>query len=176
MRVLLDACVLFPSVLREVLIGAADLGAFRPLWSARILDEWLHAAARLGREAEGIAQTEITLLRARFPQAEMQPAPLDDITLPDADDVHVLGAAVAGRANYLATKNLRDFPTRVVGRFGIQVTDPDVLLLSLLAEGHAIYHVVSAVRARTEAISGRPQLLRPLLRRAGLPRLGKQLG
>ena len=175
MRVLLDACVLLPSVLREVLMGAAHSGAFQPLWSARILGEWQHAAARLGAEAEGIARTEIALLRARFPDAETRPAPLDDLTLPDADDLHVLGAAVAGQADYLATKNLRDFPTRVVGRLGIQVTDPAVRLLSLCAEGHAIARVVAEVQARTEAISGRPQPLRPLLRRAGLPRLGKHL-
>ena len=36
MRVLLDACVLFPTVMREVLLGAAAEGAFVPMWSERI--------------------------------------------------------------------------------------------------------------------------------------------
>jgi hypothetical protein len=35
---------------------------------------------------------------------------------------------------------------------------------------------VAAVQARAEAASGRAQPLRPLLKRAGLPRLGKRLG
>jgi predicted nucleic acid-binding protein len=175
MRVLLDACILFPSVLREVLIGTAHLGAFEPIWSSQILDEWRHAAARLGPEAEGIARTEIALLQARYPKAAVRPAPLDDVTLPDTGDLHVLGAAVAGQADYLLTKNLRDFPTRVVGRLGIQVSDPDVLLLNLLDAGWDIAAVVQNTVAQTEAISGRDQPLRALMRRAGLPRLGKRL-
>jgi len=176
MRAILDACVLFPSVLREMLIGAADLGAYKPIWSARILDEWRHAAARLGDKEGGIARTEIALLRAAYPLAEVTPTPLDDITLPDPDDVHVLAAAVAGQADYLVTKNLRDFPNRVVGRFNVIVSDPDVMLLSLLEEGWDIEGVVQRTVARTEAISGREQPLRALMRRAGLPRLGKRLG
>src|SRR5690606_27704598 len=36
-RVLIDACVLFPTVLREMVVGAAAAGGFAPLWSARIL-------------------------------------------------------------------------------------------------------------------------------------------
>jgi hypothetical protein len=47
MRVLIDACVLYPTVMREVLIGVAAKGLFTPLWSARILEEWARAAARL---------------------------------------------------------------------------------------------------------------------------------
>ena len=48
MKAVLDACVLYPTVLREILIGVADAGLYQPLWSARILDEWRHAAVRLG--------------------------------------------------------------------------------------------------------------------------------
>src|SRR5690606_10011196 len=33
-RAVLDACVLYPTVLREILIGAADAGLYAPLWSA----------------------------------------------------------------------------------------------------------------------------------------------
>ena len=54
MKLLLDTCVLYPTVMREMLIGAAALGAFRPLWSARILEEWSRAAVKLG--PEGAAQ------------------------------------------------------------------------------------------------------------------------
>ncbi len=43
---LLDACVLYPTVMREMLLGCAARGLFRPLWSRRIEAEWLHTAAR----------------------------------------------------------------------------------------------------------------------------------
>ena len=57
-RVLLDACVLYPTVLRELLLGTAALGLYEPLWSARLLEEWARAAARLGPEGEAIARAE----------------------------------------------------------------------------------------------------------------------
>ena len=46
-RVLLDANVLFPTVLREILLGVARSGVYAPLWSARILEEWARATRRL---------------------------------------------------------------------------------------------------------------------------------
>ena len=39
MKVLIDACVLYPTVLRELVLGLAATGAFEPLWSARLLIE-----------------------------------------------------------------------------------------------------------------------------------------
>ena len=56
MRAALDACVLFPTVLREVLTGAAAAGLYQPVWSDRILEEWARATAKLGPAAEVIAR------------------------------------------------------------------------------------------------------------------------
>ena len=39
LRILIDACVLYPTVMREMVMGAARAGVFEPLWSARLLEE-----------------------------------------------------------------------------------------------------------------------------------------
>jgi predicted nucleic acid-binding protein len=177
MRVALDACVLFPRVLREMLIGAAAAGGFAPVWSARILEEWARATRRLPEGAEAIARAEIALLRAALPEAEaaVDPDLVERLSLPDPDDRHVLAAAIAGGAEALLTLNRGDFPTRTLTRHGIVLREPDGFLTELRAEGVDLAAVAEAVRARAERASGQPQRLRPLLKRAGLPRLSKAL-
>lgn len=176
-RVLLDANVLFPTVLREILLGVARSGAYAPLWSARILEEWARATRRLGPGAEEIARGEIALLRADWPGAEVTPPDglTATITLPDPDDAHVLAAAIAGGAETLLTLNRVDFPNRILARHGVIPRDPDGFLLELLEAGAPVGLAAEAARARAEAISGQPVALRPLLRRAGLNRLRKRL-
>ncbi|NBB98221.1 MAG: PIN domain-containing protein [Alphaproteobacteria bacterium] len=176
MRLVLDACVLFPTILRELLIGVAGQGGFTPLWSSRILGEWQHAAARLGPGGAAIASGEIALLRARWPEAEIpaDPALESRLFLPDPADCHVLAAALLGGAEAVITLNLRDFPTRQME--GLRARSPDDLLMELwLADSAMVEGVVAEVQARSAEISGQPRPLRPLLKRAKLPRLGKAL-
>ncbi|PQV54482.1 hypothetical protein [Paraburkholderia sp. BL21I4N1] len=45
--VVLDACALFPMVVRDVLLTFADHEFYAPRWSARIHDEWNFAANHL---------------------------------------------------------------------------------------------------------------------------------
>jgi predicted nucleic acid-binding protein len=177
MRVLVDACVLFPTVMREMVVGAAAAGGFAPLWSARILEEWARATRRLPEGAEAVARGEIALLRAAWPEAEVAVGEelVAGLSLPDPDDRHVLAAAIAGGAEMLLTLNRGDFPTRTLARHGVLLREPDGFLRELLAEGVNLGAVAAAVRARAERASGRPQALRTLLKRAGLPRLGKAL-
>ena len=54
MKALLDTCVIYPTVMREMLLEVAKGGGFEPLWSARILEEWQRAATKLG--PDGMAQ------------------------------------------------------------------------------------------------------------------------
>lgn len=178
MRVLIDACVLFPTVTRETVVGAAAAGGFVPLWSARILEEWARATRRLPEGAEHFARSEIALLRAAWPEAEVavDEGLAERLALPDPDDRHVLAAAVAGGAEVLLTRNRADFPTRTLARHGITLREPDGFLVEILADGVDLARVAAGVQARAERASGRPQPLRPMLKRAGLPRLGKALG
>ena len=97
------------------------------------------------------------------------------LSLPDPADRHVLAAAITGRAEVLLTQNRADFPTRALARHGILLREPDGFLAEIDAEGLDLAAVAAAVMARTERRSGRPQELRPMLKRAGLPRLGKAL-
>lgn len=169
MRITLDACVLFPPVMRRMLLGGAAAGGFAPVWSARILEEWARATRRLPEGAEAGARAEIAAMRARWPEAEVAvpEALIAGLSLPDPDDRHVLAAAIAGGAEALVTLNRADFPRRTLARHGVTLRDPDGLLVELLGDG-----IDLATVAETLGAEG----LRAKLKRAGLPRLGKALG
>lgn len=172
MKVLLDACVLFPSRLRAILLGAAAAGGFVPLWSPRILEEWARATRRLPEGAEAVARAEIAELQRRWPTALVAaPEGLEDqLSLPDSDDRHVLAAAIAGDADVLLTLNRADFPGRILARHGLILREPDGLLVELCQGGVDVAGVVEGVRAGSDASP------RAMLKRIGLPRLGKLLG
>jgi hypothetical protein len=176
---MLDACVLFPTVMRELLVGAAGQGLFRPAWTARILEEWARAVRRLGPAAEPVARAEIAALRAAFPGAEVPEAPhiAARLHLPDDNDLHVLAAAIACGADGIVTLNAADFPRGTLAAEGLVRRDPDGLLWELASHHpQAMAAVGRAVQARAEAASGQPQPLAALLKRARLHRLGKLLG
>ncbi len=161
-----------------MLLGAARLGHFTPIWSPRILEEWARAAIKLGPAGEAQARTEIALLRAAWPEAE-RPAPpglAARLWLPDPDDVHVLALAVATSADAIATLNARDFPRGTLAGEGLQRLDPDGFLHRLwLDDPDGIAVVARDVRAEANRLSGQQWQMRALLKKARLPRLGKAL-
>lgn len=178
MRALLDANVLYPTVMREVLLAVAGAGLFTPLWSARILEEWARAAAKLGPDGEVVARGDIALMRAAWPEAEVaaDPAMEARLWLPDPADLHVLAAAIAGEAQVLVTENARDFPRAELDPHGIARTGADAFLMELYADHpEAVAAAAQGVQATAERLSGQPQPIRKLMKKARLPRLGKTL-
>jgi predicted nucleic acid-binding protein len=175
-KAVLDACVIFPTVLREILLGVAAAGLYQPLWSERILGEWVRATAKLGPVAQMQAEGEAALLRAAFPRGFVRAQPDIEarLLLPDINDVHVLAVAVAGHADCIVTFNARDFPRHVLACEGIARHDPDGFLWQLWSHHpQAVGQVVAQVHASAERLSGGPLALKALLKRAQLPKLAK---
>ncbi|UWQ48366.1 PIN domain-containing protein [Leisingera caerulea] len=178
MKLLLDTCVLYPTVMREMLLGAARLGHFTPLWSARILGEWERAALKLGPEGAAQASAEIALARANWPKAEVAPAPGIEarLWLPDSGDLHVLAAAIAGHADAIVTVNNKDFPRHTLAEEGLERLGPDELLYRFwLQDSSGMEALGTQVLAEANRLSGGAWQIRPLLKKARLPRLAKAL-
>lgn len=120
---ILDTCVLWPSLQRDFLLSMAIEGLYRPLWSEAILEE-LHRHEqyklidRGTEETDALAQADHLLdnMRVHFDDALVADwKPLDGtFGLPDADDEHVLAAAVVGGAGVIVTDNLKDFPADLI--------------------------------------------------------------
>ena len=176
MKAVLDACVIYPPVLRDLLLGAAVRGLYQVVWSDRILREWVRATAKLGPAAMAQAETQAGLLRAAFPAAMVreQPGLEARLMLPDPDDVHVLATAIAGHADCIVTFNAVDFPRHILAEEGLDRHDPDGFLWALWSHHPAdIGQVVADVHARAESMAGVPVSRKALLKRAKLGRLAR---
>ena len=155
-KAVLDACVLYPTVLRELLQAAGEAGLFQPVFSDRILREWVLATAKLGPGAPVVAAGEAATLKATFPRGLVRDRPEIEarLVLPDPNDRHVLATAIASGADAIVTFNAQDFPGHVLAAEGITRRDPDGFLWELHSHHpEAMAAIVEAVRAKAEAIS-----------------------
>ena len=91
---MLDACVLVPVTLADTLLRLAENGLYRPLWSARIIDETVQAIEEVHPQLSADAiRRRATAMDTAFGDASVTgwEALEDAISLPDADDCHSRG-------------------------------------------------------------------------------------
>lgn len=172
--VLADANVLYSRVLRDYLLYAATQGVLEIRWSAEILAEVVeHLAENIAGFDVAAGVRLVAAMNGAFPSAEVEPdgkaeAAVADLPLPDADDRHVLAAAVAVDADVLCTDNLRDFPDDAMAEVGIRLMSADALLTLLVTE-----FPDGILAAHRLAVSRRPDATDDstlaALRRAGAP-------
>lgn len=63
--VILDACVLYPIHLRDLLLHLATAGLFHARWTDRIHDEWVRNLVANGADAARLARTRRLMETAR---------------------------------------------------------------------------------------------------------------
>jgi predicted nucleic acid-binding protein len=128
-----DACALYPSTLRDLLIRVAQAGLVHAKWTERILDEVFASLSerRPDLDPARLARTRDLMTRALrdslvIHYEELIPA----LELPDPDDRHVLAAAIRSRAQLIVTHNLRDFPSESLAAWDVQAVHPDDFVLA----------------------------------------------
>lgn len=130
----LDACVLYPAPLRDLLLSLADNGLYKPKWSAEIQDEWCRNLL-LNRPDLKKEQLQLTVesMNLAFPDSNVDKysSLISSITLPDPDDRHVVAAAIRSKANVIVTYNIKDFPGSIEDEYDIEIQHPDVFLTNV---------------------------------------------
>lgn len=136
----LDACVLYKSVARDLLLRLADARLFIPKWSQAIHDEWTtNLLAKRKDITHSQLQATIRKMDRYFPEAMV---PMDAASgkhlLPDKDDVHVLETAIASEASVIVTFNLKDFPAKVLSPLKLTAIHPDLFCYELMKRNQRI--------------------------------------
>ena len=131
--VFLDACVLIPIRLTDMLMRLASAGTYRPLWSADVLVEVERNLVGKFELPSAKVGKRINDMRRTFPDAMVTGYEgLVGAMNNDVKDRHVLAAAVAAHASVIVTMNLKDFPVVALQPHGIDAISPDDFLLDLL--------------------------------------------
>jgi predicted nucleic acid-binding protein len=162
--VILDACVLFPAPLRDLLIRLAAAGLTRARWTEEILDECfrnIHAKRPELNERALTRTRELMNQAVRDPLVRGFEELIHDLTLPDSKDRHVLAAAIAAGAEAIVTFNLRDFPKDQLNAFGIVAVHPDEVVAGLLLTASG--SVAEVITEQAVALRNPPRTVRELL-------------
>lgn len=129
--IVLDACVLYPAPLRDLLIELACTDLFRAKWTDQIQREWIEALLkkRPDLEESALRSTAEYMERAVLDcKVENYETLIESIELPDANDRHVLAAAIRSGADAIVTFNLKDFPLERLAEYDMEVLHPDDFL------------------------------------------------
>ena len=146
MLIVLDACVLYPASLRDLLLTLAALDAFDVAWTDEILEEVRRnvVADHPDIDPNRFASHTLGAMRTAFPDAavtgyENLTRTLDN----DPKDRHVAAAAIAAGAAAIVAENVRDFQSSMLEAAGIEVLTTGDLIARLLDMDAGV--VVSAV-------------------------------
>lgn len=168
---LLDANVLYPAGLRDFLLRLANQYLYAPLWSADIHAEWIGNLLEDRPDlTEAVLERTRTMMDQHFPDAVVTgySARASGLDLSDADDIHVLAAAIEGGADLIVTRNLRDFPADRLAPHGLTAQHPDAFIADLFDIDPEA--VLAAVRGHRAALRNPPRTTNEHL--VALERLG----
>ncbi len=130
----LDSCVLMPGFLSNFLLWLAEVELYRPKWTIDIHQEWIQARFEQYNIPTAVSQQRRAMMDQEFPHALVDGYEelIDGLDLPDANDRHVLAAAIRCGANAIVTTNVQDFPANILDNFNIVAVHQDDFVLDQL--------------------------------------------
>lgn len=172
--VILDANVLYPFRIRDVLLTFAHEGLFRARFTEEIMAEWTQILVHQKPELAESVKSQARMIRQTFDECFVtgHMSLIDGLEMPDKDDRHVLAAAIRCSAQVIVTENRRDFPPDLLEEYDIEVLGADDMLVST----YELFPVEAAralgrVRRRYKNPSMTVSEFLLDLTRAGLPKL-----
>ena len=176
--VVLDANLLYPFQLRNLLVQFGVDGVIAPRWTARIHEEWMGNLVAAGRVSSDRLRRTRDLMNRALPGADVPgwEQHMSGVVLPDPDDCHVLAAALAAGASTILTMNLRDFPNAALSPLSVEAVHPDLFLCRLYDADPELL-LASAEAAHINLSRSAPSFSDFLgsLERQGLPALAQRL-
>jgi hypothetical protein len=132
---ILDANVLYPAPVRDMLLYLASTELYNPKWTDEIQDEWIRNLLlnRTDLKRKNLLAAQAAMNDA-FPDANITQyeALITSLSLPDENDRHILAAAIKDKVDVIVTFNIKDFPVAIVRQFDIEIQHPDYFVSNLI--------------------------------------------
>lgn len=175
---ILDANVLYPNLLRDLLLSLAAAGLYHARWTDRITQEWSSNLLLNKPHLQDKMARLVDLVNESVPDCLVQNyEPLiEGLQLPDPNDRHVLAAAIVGHADAIVTSNLKDFPVEVLAKHNIEPQHPDDFIMNQLElRPFEALEVIKKVRARMNNPAYSAHELVEMIKKSGLPQTAQHL-
>lgn len=117
------------------MIALAREQLFRARWTEAINSEWTRNLKLRYPDLDGATVDRMPAqINRAIPDCLISnyESLIAGLTLPDAHDRHVLGAAIKGRVDVIVTWNLKHFPENELEKYGLEAQTPDDFLCYLL--------------------------------------------
>lgn len=139
-----DANVLYPALLRDLLLRLAIAGLCELRWSEQVQDEWIRNLVEVYPDRSVALARTRALMEKALPAARTvgYESLIPSLNLPDPDDRHVLAAAIHSGVQALLTFNLKDFPAERIPAGTVVVFHPDIWLASVMAQDEQLTFTV----------------------------------
>lgn len=154
----IDACSLAGALKRNLLLTLAEAEFFRVRWSEKVLDETRLSIQKILEKkniTDAVDRGERAVQNMRWAFDDAMVTSYDDFLcvcqkIPDANDRHVLAAALKTQAAIIVTDNVRHFPADVLEplNIGARTTDEFIADTIALDTGKA----VAAIRTMRERL------------------------
>ena len=176
-KVILDANVLYPAPLRDFLLNLAIQDLFIPQWTNQIQFEWSDnlLTNRPDLKKSQLDRT-IRLMNEVFPKANVvNYKKLEKgIKLPDANDKHVLAAAIKSNSGLIVTFNIKDFPKKELKKYEVERIQPDEFIMNLMKLDKSL--VIEAFNNQLESLKNPSKTKLELLTILNRNNLSKTVG
>ncbi|MCJ0764158.1 PIN domain-containing protein [Variovorax terrae] len=130
----MDANVLYPALMCDVLLSLAHVDLYYARWSPHIEEEVRRNLVKNYPGTDAAVDRRLTLARNAIPDCLVtgyEPL-IDTLKLPDVDDRHVLAAAIVGHADAIVTSNVKHFPSEALAPYNIEIQTPDEFIVNQL--------------------------------------------
>jgi predicted nucleic acid-binding protein len=176
-RAVLDANVLYPFLLRDLLLWAAERESFEPRWSEETMNELREHLPEQGMTKAQIDRM-LAQMNAAFPDAEVKgyEGRFDQLravaAVRDPDDLHVLAAAVHSNSELIVTEDRHAFDEGKLKTLQVERQTADQFMTALFTNpqtrGSVYQSLVDLRGSLRRGQPSMPELLTSLEERAHL--------